>query len=178
MDRARLEKQAYDVESAVIDSLCLALPTHLANLVTGHGHYEFGLAGTDVIASLYEAPPAPEITGPSLLIRIRQLWTPQMTAEALYEATHGWWRLGEHREHAKYAFAVSRGVVRAVYRIQRWRARVEGDRGWERDVGGRPRWGFDGSPAPEMKVYLNTSVRHYFTKGAQSPTLYLNCRDE
>jgi uncharacterized protein len=40
-----------------------------------------------------------------------------MLPDELYEATHGWWRVGSRREKARYAMAVSHGVVRVVYEI-------------------------------------------------------------
>jgi hypothetical protein len=42
-----------------------------------------------------------------------------MSAEELFEATHGVWKLSERRVRALYAFAVYKGVVREVYRIDR-----------------------------------------------------------
>ena len=170
------EKHAYDIEAAVIDAISLVLPTGLSNVVVGHGHHELGLAEASVGAILYDAPRAPDITHPSVLIRIPRRWTPRMTAEELYEATHGWWAVGPQRNRAQYAFAVNHGVVRAVYLINSWRPRREGDRDWQHDAGKKPRWGFDGSPASEMVAYLNTSVRHHFQQGMASPVIYLNCK--
>jgi hypothetical protein len=93
-----------------------------------------------------------------------------MPAHELYEATHGWWVLGKRRKEAKYAFAVSKGVIRGVYRIESWRERTVGDR--EFVEGEKKRWGFEGEPASEMTRYLNTSVAHLFKKGNASPAMY------
>ena len=86
-----------------------------------------------------------------------------MTGESLYEATSGWWRAGPKRDAVKYVFGVHNGVVRSIYAPTAWRARKEGDRDWRDDIGKRPRWGFEGRPAPEMSAYLRTSVRRLIT---------------
>lgn len=168
------EKQAYEIEAAVIDAMRLAgHPVH--NEVAGHGHRARGLVHTSVVASLYDAPEAPPIDMPAILIRIPRLWTPQMPPVELFEATRGWWVVGPQRERAKVAFAVSAGVIRGAYRIHRWRERAEGDRDWEDDIGKKPRWGFDGEPAEDLARFLNTSVGHRFRRGQANPIAYVNC---
>lgn len=172
--RIATKKQAYVVEASVMDAMRLA-GHPITNVMGGHGSRDCGLAHTSVIASIYSAPKAPEIDVAALLIRIPQLWTPQMRPDALLEATSGWWRVGENRVRAKYAFAVSAGVVRQVYRIDSWRQRRKGDRDWKHDIGKKPRWGFAGAPASELRAYLNKSVAHRFKKGQANPISYVNC---
>jgi len=179
------ESQAYAIECALLDYSNLILhDTKLTNLVSGHHSDQLGLMSVDNIMSLYDAPKAPQITEPTMLIRIPLLWTPRMVAEDLYEATHGWWVVGPRREKAKYAFSINRGVIRGVYRINTnnnndgringWRLRRKGDRGWKHEAE-KPRWGFDSVPAPEMHEFLNTSVSHLFKAGAANPVQYINC---
>lgn len=174
------EKDAYVVESALIDFCQLLDPDgdnelfQLTNLVRGHHHETRGLMSTDAVMSFYDAPDCPAIEEPVLLFQIPVRWRPEMTPEELFESTRGWWKLGSRREKAEYAFAVSKGVIRAIYRIENWRERVEGDRDWEHDVGKRPRWGFTGEPVTDMPKYLNKSVRHLYKRGQQGPK-YLNC---
>ena len=111
-----------------------------------------------------------------ILFRIPRLWSPEMSAEELYETTQGWWTLGPRRNGADYAFAVNRGVIREVYRIDSWRQRQPDDRDWEQDIGkSRKRWGFSGQVADELAHYRNTSVRHLFKQGESSPFKYVNC---
>ena len=170
------EKHAYLVESVLIDfcatlvSRNVDLSTGLANIVAGHNSEIFGIMSTSDVIALYEAPEAPKIKEKAILFRIPRLWTPAMPDSELYEATHGWWVLGKRRSEAKYAFAVSKGVIRGVYKIDTWRERSLGDRGFV--AGEKNRWGFDGTPAPEMSKYLNTSVAHLFKKGNASPAMY------
>lgn len=167
------ERTAFDVEAAVIDLLGLE---RLTNVVSGHHIASRGRMTTDVAISLFDAPRAPEITEPVILLRIPRLWYPSMPAAELFEATRGWWTVGKRREQAAYAFAVSRGVVREVYRIDSWRRRELGDRGADAtDRAGRARWGFAGEAADELGRYRNTSVAHLFRPGESSPFKYLNC---
>ncbi len=179
------EIQAYAIECALLDFSIFVLPkTTIKNLAGGHHGDRLGLMSTEAVMSLYNPPKAPQITEPTLLIRIPQLWTPRMVPEDLYEATHGWWVVGPRREKANYAFSVNRGVIRGVYRINTnnnndgringWRLRRKGDRGWKHEAE-KPRWGFDSVPAPEMHEFLNTSVRHLFEAGAANPVKYINC---
>lgn len=170
------EKTAYLVESVLIDfsttliNRGVDLRSGLTNLVAGHHADIFGVMSTNDVIALHEAKEAPKITVKGILFRIPRLWTPAMPESELYEATRGWWVLGERRNEAIYGFAVSKGVIRGIYKIESWRERTHGDR--EYVEGERQRWGFSGHSAPEMSHYLNTSVAHLFKRGAASPTMY------
>ena len=178
---------AYDIEAAVIHAYRLIeragipIPVDLTNIVDGH-HPERGLASIPAMQSLLNAPQAPEIDAPVGLFKIGVLWYPDMTNEDVRRATLGWWpqsKVKNGKTAAKYAFGVSDGIIRGVYKIDlaMWRERVEGDRDWEDDIGNKPRWGFpDCSHAPEMSHYLNTSVKHLFKKGDQNSVKFLNCK--
>jgi len=106
---------------------------------------------------------------PAILFRISQSFSPSLDPQEVYNVTRGNWVLGERREKAEYGFAVFQGVVRQVYRIDRWEFS-----GIVTDAG-RKRWFFEGEIAPEMQHYINGSVAHYFKRGEASPTKYLNC---
>ena len=168
-----VDRTALEVEAAAIQLLGL---DELTNVVGGHHVWARGRMSADVAVSLFDAPSAPEIVERVILFRIPRLWSPEMSAEELFEATQGWWTLGERRSGADYAFAVSRGVIREVYRIDSWRQRQPGDRDWEHDIGkSRKRWGFRGEVAEELAHYRNTGVRHLFKQGESSPFKYVNC---
>lgn len=181
------EKVAYEIEAAVIHAYRLMgksgiqSAVELTNLAEVH-HPERGLAHVSVIQSLYNASIAPEITAPVGLFRIPKLWYPELSEEELKGITSGWWHrnsVKNGKTKAKYAFAVSKGIIRAVYSIDEsvWRERKKGDRDWEHDLEKKPRWGFpDCEVAPEMSRYLNTSVKHLFKKGEASPVKFLNCK--
>jgi hypothetical protein len=181
------EKAAYDVEAAVIHSYRLlekapgAVGIELTNIAEVH-HPERGLTDVRVAQTLFNAPPAPAIDFPCAFFRLPKLWYPTMSDEALREATSGWWsrrEVARGKERARYAFAVSRQIIRGAYAIEpaMWRTRRKPDRDWENDVGKEPRWGFPNcKAAPEMSHFLNTSVKHLYKRGDASAARFLNCR--
>jgi uncharacterized protein len=180
------EKAAYEVEAAVIHAYRLLEKSsqisavELTNLAEVH-QPQRGLVDVRIAQTLFNAPPSPEITFPCGLFRIPQLWFPEMSDDQLREATSGWWSarsVAKSKKVAKYAFAVSRGVIRGAYAIEEsmWRERRPGDRDFKDDEGKAPRWGFpDCRPAPEMSHFLNTSVKHLFKPGNANPIMFLNC---
>jgi hypothetical protein len=163
--RHRIENEdvAYEVEASVIDALRLA-GTELTNLAGGHGTSR-GWRPLEAIVSEYGAKPV-EIENPVVLIRIPTLYEHGMTPEALYKATREWWRMNPYRHNPQWAFAVHDGIVRAVYRIERWEPHT--DR--------KQRWAFDGVRDTEMEArYLWTNVSRYLRGSAQNPIKYVNC---
>ena len=98
-----------------------------------------------------DAAPTVTVVHPALLIRINQLFRPDMSPLELYEVTRGVWKLGVRREKAQYGLAVFGGVVREVYEIQSWHPALTNayeTRGLEHhDVTGR--WEFLGAVADE-----------------------------
>lgn len=62
------------------------VPVDLTNIAEGH-HPERGLALVDVMRSLLNAPPAPDIEAPVGLFIIGVLWYPEMTEEDVREVT-------------------------------------------------------------------------------------------
>jgi len=159
------EKEAFEVEAALIDLIGLPI---LTNIVSGHHSYGFGPMTAEEIIAEYNAPSA-GIREPSILVIINRLYRRAMTADQLYEATRGNWVLGPRRNRAKYVFAVSNAIVRQVFEIERWYA-VEAK---EHVI--TSRWRFDGHIAEEMQHYVGSSVAQYLTKGAQNPIKYVNC---
>lgn len=181
------EKGAFDVEAAVIhayrllESARVSGGVELTNIAEVH-EPERGLSDVKVAQTLFNAPPAPDIDFPCAFFRLPRLWYPTMSDEDLRQATLGWWsrrEVAKGKEKAQYAFAVSRQIIRGVYRIEpsMWRTRREPDRDWEDDIGKEPRWGFpDCEPAAEMSHFLNTSVKHLYKRGDASAARFLNCR--
>lgn len=166
------DSTALEIEAAAIQLLGL---DDLTNVVEGHRNWERGRMTTDVAVSQFEAQRAPDIAERAILFRISRLWSPGMSPAELYEATRGWWPVGRRRKDAEYAFAVSGGVIREVYKIHGWREQRRGDRGWEEDISkSRKRWGFCGEVAEELARYRNTRVRHLFGESSTSFT-YVNC---
>jgi hypothetical protein len=169
------EPQAYEVESAAIDLANLVAPGTLLNVVLGHHHVQRGLMPAQEIEVLYAAKPAPKLRVPVMLVSLNNRWDPSLSEQELEEATCFWWHArGPRRDECQYVFGVHNGVVRTVYRPLNWRPRVEGDSGWEEDVGkSYVRWGFEAAPAPEMAHYLRTSVRRLI-RATQWSFLYID----
>jgi hypothetical protein len=154
------EDEAFEVEAALIDFVGLQ---GLTNLVYA------------------------EIIEPVLLITINRAFRRGMGSDELYEFTRGKWIVSKRREKAKYAFAVYKGIIRAVYEIREWRPAPTEEtpvrQKWIteqsmklREVSkGRARWEFDGIVSKELNHYINCSTEKYQTKGSQNPIKYVNC---
>lgn len=161
------EKEAFEVEAALIDLVGLH---DLTNMVAGYHSRDHGPMTIPEIIAAYDAPIL-DIQEPALLIIINRLYRRLMTSDELYMATRGDWVIGDHRDRAKYAFAVSNGLVRQVYEIERWYPANEA----VTEPKGRRRWRFDGHIANDMQHYVGGSIERYITLGAQNPIRYINC---
>jgi hypothetical protein len=155
------EKEAFEVESALID--LLELPT-LSNKVAGHHAYARGQMTIHEVTAEYDAPIIP-IDFPVIFIIINRQYQRGMSQDKLYEATRKNWKIGKRREKAHYVFSVSNGLVRQVYTVEQWHPSEEP----------KGRWYFDGHIADEMQHYIGADIRQYLIRGAQNPILYINC---
>jgi hypothetical protein len=170
-------KTAYHVEAALIDAY-----ENLTNMVRGH-HSEFGATPLDELIARYDAEPL-NFAGPAILIKIEKEWSNKLTPDALYERTRRYWICSPHnrKPQPQYALAVARGLVREVYRIDRWieyRDWPE-DRDYSRNADPNDKWpadqlrrGFVGAVAHELAGLKLKSIEHLMKKGAQNPITYL-----
>lgn len=175
------EKEAFEVEAALIDYLTLS---ELTNQVQGFNSDDRGRMNVAEVIAKYQAPVV-EITEPVILITVNRLFRRGMNAEELYEITRGKWVIGKNRNKAKYAFAVNKGIIREVYEIERWLpARIEDaevKREWiaadaiGAEVKQRERWQFEGKIADSLRHYVGGSTEKYAVVGAQNPIRYVNC---
>ncbi len=125
-----------------------------------------------------------DITEPVILITVNRLYKPDISPQLLYEITRGIWRISERRNNAKYAFAVYKGIIREVYKIDSWhpakadsdaRKKWIDDKGIKVDKVTRQRWQFDGRVSAELQHYVGQSTAKYQVRGAQNPIKYVNC---
>ena len=161
------EKEAYEVESALIDFIGIS---DLTNIVQGHHSNDRGKMTISEVISQYDAPKI-EIVEPAILIIVNQLFRRGMSEAELYEITRGNWPIGVRRNKAKFAFCVNNGLIRQVYTIQKWfpvEARSESQKKKER-------WRFEGEISQELQHYIGCNIGNYLTKGAQFPVKYINC---
>jgi hypothetical protein len=169
------EETALLVEAAVIDTLWPGKT--LTNAVRGNQSLMFGRVSLDELVFQYAAKPV-TIGEPVMLIRINKLYRPDMSVEALYEATRGIWTCGLRRENARFALAIFESVVREAYRIEAWHpaGTLPYKTRKAEDVQKPSRWEFSGEISVELSAkYKGGSVEKYFSKGAQLPFTYVNC---
>jgi len=169
------EPEAFEVEAAVIDTLrrinALQLTdSDLANRAGGQHSRARGWMPLDELHARYGAEPLDLTDGRLkndrlMFIKINKLYRPDMSSEELYEATRKSWVRAEWRK-ADLALAVYHGVVRAVYRIDKWERCPEPD---------TKRWAFTGEVASDrIDDYVWRDVRHIVDK-VQNPIYYYNC---
>lgn len=146
-------------------------PDHHRDLI---GELDLGVTQLERLAGA--ARPEFAIDVPALLLRISQLWDPDMSADELYDATRGHWKLGPRREEAKLAMAVADRTIREVYLIEQWHPAGTTPSATNIHRTAPPgRWEFTGRPAkPDVRAkYVGRSVRQYFPNGSQNPVRYV-----
>jgi hypothetical protein len=159
------------VEAAVIDFMGLS---RLTNAVRGNHRTSLGRVSSKDLITMLTAKPA-KIKHKAVLIIINRLYRSDMTAEELYEATRGIWKIGPKRDKAELAMAVYQGIVREVYKIKGWlpagtlNYKTRDSRGFKSSG----RWEFEGETAHDIRDrYIDFSVRHLLGKNSQNPIRY------
>lgn len=163
------DDQAALVEAAAIE--LLGIPP-LTNQCHGFHKRSFGRISYNDFALTFTAKPA-DIRHSAILITINKLYHSDMSPKELYEATRGIWKVGPRREGAEIAMPVYRGVIREVYRIQRWQP-AGTSRYDTRDSSsfkGSGRWEFAGDVDETLHDwYVGKSVRNHV---GQNPVRYV-----
>ena len=169
------ESEAAVVEAAAIDLLGLGA---LTNRVRGHHRGTFGRTTASDLIAIARAVEVP-VTHRAILITINQLYRSAMSPTELYESARGVWKLDPERaRRAELALAVVHGVVKEVYRPQRWvkaGTLVYATRTAD-DVDAPGRWEFEGTiaEAAVRAQYVGRSVRGYLGRNAMNPIRYVN----
>lgn len=173
------DASAFHVEAAALHVVEL-MGGAVTNLVQGHG-VAFGRMTAEELEARYNRRPA-TIDVPAVLIRISQEYHADLTPEQLYERTRRYWKVDlAQAARARYAFAVSDGIIRAVYEIDRWIPATEDPEPRDPtrlrpDTGGHlKRNAFVGRRADVMASTVGLTVDHIFQPGAQFPVRYVNC---
>ncbi len=169
------EEVAYLLESTLIDFLTYKefnLSSVLANVQAGHHQWDEGVKSVEEINALYDCQPLNDIGRDRLMVvKLNRTYVGKSSEkiyqrENLYEKTRKYWRVNIVRaESADYVLAVFKGIVRAVYKPNRWYPVQKPDL----YVG--TRFAFDGIEVHDSP-YLNKDVSKY-VKG-QSPVQYIN----
>ena len=155
------EDVALEIESSIIDFIGLEKVT---NIVSGHKAFGYGLKTVEEIRIQYEAEEA-IISDPVMLININKKYKRLMSETDLYNATRSAWVVGVRREKVKYALSCYRGIIREVYKIEKW-VNVN-----------KKRCEFEGIIADESirSQYLHKSISKYIVRGKANPINYVNC---
>lgn len=90
------EKEAYQIEASLIDSLtyCGLL---LSNIVTGHKSVEKGLMTTEEITRLYNAEELNKIGKDCVLININKRYKRGTAGQSIYQATKETWSISRKK---------------------------------------------------------------------------------
>jgi len=168
-----------DAMASLMEAAAIALLGRppLVNLVGGEFTMGFGRVSARELILRETARPV-RIKEDAILIRINRLYRSNMNPQELYEATRGVWRLGLRRYKAKCAMAVYQGIVREVYRIDRWvpAGYSEYTTRKPEELRERGRWEFEGKVDESLsKRYVGRSVRKYLPKYSQSSVQYVGC---
>ena len=174
------EDVAFEVEGTAIHLVEL-MGGNLTNLVNGHGVLRGRVDADELEARSNRKISA--IKEPVVLIKIGREYSPDLTPEQLYERTRRWWRVSLSRQGGMppYAMAISNGLIREVYNVDRWMPANEDSAPIDRSRFDPPdevrgvRSVFVGSVAKDKAHYIGKSVDHIFSQGSQNPIRYLNC---
>ena len=117
-----------------------------------------------------------DITENVIAIKINRSYRKNMSALALYEATRGCWKINKQRaEQAEYVFSVYHGIVKEVYRIEKWLPAGSVPRVTLPDAETPvDRYEFLGSIAEDAirEKYIEKSIANLCRKGDASPVRY------
>lgn len=153
------EYTAYQVEAALIDEY-----NNLTNIQSGHNSNDYGPINVNQVESIYglEKLKVDDIdkSDKLLLIKIREDYIKNNDND-IYRTVRYAWSLSKNRVNdIKMVAAVVNGVIKKVYRVDRWYYVPE-----------RDRYAFEGVEIDSK--YLNKRIPdEYRKKGMASPTIY------
>ncbi|WP_276378925.1 excinuclease ABC [Flavobacterium sp. H4147] len=174
------DNEAILIESVLIDFLTykdFAEIAKITNISSGHYSFNQGIKTVEECEILYncEELKKENVKHKILVININKTFgskrnrknnDPIYNRPNIYEATRGWWVLDNNRaKKAEYVLAEYRGVIRAIFKPEKWLQAGE-DRG-------RKRWGFEGTEISDKEIhdlYLNKAVPKI--KGMANPIRY------
>ena len=157
------EEEALLLESALID--CLGVK-QLTNKIKGIDAEQYGLMSPREVENQYKGKPfRGDIS--AVCFKINTKWKKNMSADVLYEAVRGNWRLSLKRaSKARYGIGIRDGVIRAIYKIDSWE--IAPDRN-------PTRYRFSGTKEADLEKYLGNTVLHLKAHDVRGPLFYINC---
>lgn len=164
------EKQAFEIESTIIDLLDY-LNFEITNKVLGHHAYTSGIMTTDEIIRLYNAQPLVLVEENVIFININKLYKRGGSVENIYQATKESWVIAKNKiEKIRFVLSEYRGLIVEVFEVENWYEVPTIDKKGKDKI----RWGFNGKVASnEIRgKYINKSVAHTKKRGAANPIYY------
>lgn len=165
------DSEAELVEASAID---LIGKSQLTNKMSGHHKGSFPRISSKELILMLNAKET-EIHHKAILITINRLYRSDMNPQELYEATRGTWRIGNRRNQADVVMAVYQGIVREVYKIEKWHpaGTIEYQTRNSLELQTEKRWEFEGEKSEEniRSQYVGFKVG----KSGQNPIRYINC---
>jgi len=157
------EVEALKIEASLIDVLGVK---QIANKVQGHNTDKYGIMSPYDIAALYKGKKFIR-KDPCICFKINKAWHKNMTEKKLYDAIRGTWRVSSKSiKKVKYGIGVSNGVIRGIYRINRWR-----------HIESRNRWRFQGIKDEKMQKYIGYSLIDHPNHKVSGPLFYINLNE-
>jgi hypothetical protein len=159
------EKEALEIEATLIDFLMDERVTgskhNVANLISGHHHYDKGIKSIDEMNARYPEPPIVPENKDNLIVVILKSYNPK---ENIDKQAFGDWVLTENQvSDCTHVLATYHGVVRAVYKVERKNWKIV-----KKKQGRKPeRWRFK-AKKDSNSIYLNTTVYRTDTKSSNS----------
>ena len=170
------EDAALRVEAAAIDLIGIK---KLTNLQRGHRSDSLGRKTLDDLVALFHAKKIEKFEENLVLVRINKTYRSGMPPSELYEYTRGIWKIGESsRNLIQYACPVYNGIIREVYKIEKWFPAGATYYAHRNDIANRldsGRFEFVGNIAPHLirKKYNYKSVAHFLKPGNISPLIFV-----
>jgi len=168
------ESAAFAIEASLIDTFRY-IPSFnkfvKGNIQGGTNSIEKGLMTSDEIKSIYNAEALTGIDDNCLIININKNYQRGAGVEAIYNATKETWKMAEWRpELYKYALSEYRGLIRDVFKIEKWYKKMRKDKDGFPYMG----YGFDGIIAEEKirTKYINKSIHKLKPRGYGYPITY------
>jgi uncharacterized protein len=165
------DSEAELVEASAID---LIGKNRLTNKMSGHHRGSFPRISSKELILMLNAKRT-EVRHKAILITINRLYRSDMTAQELYEATRGTWRIGQRRNQADVVMAIYQGIVREVYKIEKWHpaGTIEYQTRNSLELQTEKRWEFEGEKSEEniRSQYVGFNVG----RSGQNPIRYINC---
>ena len=117
-----------------------------------------------------------DITENVIAIKINRSYKETITKDGLYEITRGYWKIDiKKAQHADYAFSVYNGIIKEVYRIEKWLPAGSIPRPTLPDAEvPEGRYEFVGEVAEDeiRNKYVDKSIANLYRRGEANPIKY------